>query len=366
MSKLFPAILPTQKGTDVYPSPISPVPRTVIVGDGHEHPTPTQVILDGHKERIGQFVQTQRQLYGLGIASVYRKSSTHPELDMTYMNLHGQETLTLNPKPIVPEPEELIIRPGEIVDDLMYDGYIMAGTIGLGGETDITHATVFLNGSAICVFDGARPGPGIQAVLITFGRDALRFSSMFNDRNNPNYPRKLLKVAPKRKEKKWIVPALFGYVCFGPRYAAFPLGPAFLSSPEGVGNPDVDLLGRISFSKIAKSPLKPKGINTVHMDLVTDPTVGAMGVLYAEFYSRNPRTYRTVAKSWHHGDEGGENQLRVNDLPQAFGAIVGAKMGGNSVDLTVDLSLRAPPSFWSFTSLSTGISYNQFGRVVAG
>lgn len=116
--------LPTQSGTDLYPSPTSPTPSTVVVNDEGCTPEDTDSaddIIHRHTGRLNQFVQTQRQLYSLGIAPVHKKQLSHPEIDITYQNLHGKELITLRPKPRRGEPPPA----GQDDRDPLLDGYIL-------------------------------------------------------------------------------------------------------------------------------------------------------------------------------------------------------------------------------------------------
>jgi hypothetical protein len=192
--------------------------------------------------------------------------------------------------------------------------------------------TVKLNGKTITtVTVGTDVSDLTPLVLITFGRTALRQHSSENDSLNTNSP--FAPIDAARHDRR-----LFKYPHLNPRNYV---------QPNGIGNSLLSHAGDyftaspivINYPDIASSPLKPVGTNVLTITLNADAPAGYLSgywlsptfplppwrremrthvsgecVVWAEFYSRNPKALRRVDKGWR------GTKAIVNDKAQTWGA----------------------------------------------
>src|ERR1043166_9150859 len=217
---------PTQKGMELYPSPIAPVPNTIVVGNDSRSPE-AAALLHEYQGVINQFVAANRQAYNLTTGTYHKRVLTHPHLEMQYINNLGQETLILRPQPV----KVIEKRPQkELLPDIMLDGYIyiyvvypLPIPISLSPQLAQPDLEIFLNNELIATkgrdiypktFVGNLYGPGRNNdALITFGSDALHCHS-WNDKNN-EFKRSLLPLPqpgpPMTKKKEKLLPYYYPY-----------------------------------------------------------------------------------------------------------------------------------------------------------
>lgn len=344
------------------------ITRVSLLGGNARSPE-ASAILKTHSGRIDQFVAANRQQYALSLSQHLYRRISHPELDIVYRNQMGVETLILIPKPPSPSPSKETPVGKE---DIMLDGYV--GLLVTAHDSPLLlemRLEIIINGVSTGVRTFVREpsffsvGTYTSRVILTFGKDALRSRSVYND---TRARKKLLnKIAPSRKDKR-----LFRYPFLGSRSGRLDTTPEQLLSGDIVPEhkaairmpleadiaaffPAGDLAGagfddQVNFEDILLSPLNPLGPNIIRVVFTVTPVLSGLegtysrsGVVWGEFYSRNPKSFRQVNTSWHWRDTSGANSILVNDRPQVFAQpflmdIPEITSGQEDVDFSLDLT----------------------------
>jgi hypothetical protein len=128
--------LPTQKGTDLWPTTIQP-PQSVKVQvilppgewghlDGQAAETVGQRMLNDFQNPIRYFTQSQRHNYSLGVTALSNTEFAIPGLHIMYQNLYGMEEVRIN---LYPSPEMLKKKEDELCLLVLYESNKIAAIL---------------------------------------------------------------------------------------------------------------------------------------------------------------------------------------------------------------------------------------------
>jgi hypothetical protein len=295
--------LPNQKDDELFPSTTVPPLQAVVIGD-HLPADSIQEILTRHDGRINQFLDTNRQGFSLSPINIWKKTITHPELDITYENKFGYEKLILRPYPFGKQSFSAV--------DIMLDGYIgVLCFIGSSGSGPDGPYDIVLNGQVVYTIPESTGTTGhdypvISTIILRYGAAAGRVHS-YRDKINPN--KLMMSVEPPLHGKgspfSVDLPAYIAYETDLRNLWGVYFDPA---APSMINIIDAG-------DDVLKGILNPSGMNILHIVPKGFSEV-SFTVPYAEFFNRGK--FRLVSQSWTHTDLTGDPSILVNDKPEYF------------------------------------------------